>query len=234
LRVIGAGRAGGALMGALGEAGWRVRTALGRHDDPAPAAVGVDLLVIATPDDAIADTARRVRPEATTVVAHLSGSLGLEVLVPHARRAGLHPLVALPDASVGARRLRGAWFATAGDPVVDEVVTALEGRAVAVSDEQRVLYHAAACVASNHLVALLGSVQRIAEEAGVPLAAYLDLVRSTVDNVDDLGPAAALTGPVARGDEATVARHRSALARSTPDELAAYDVMVALARRLRP
>src|SRR5258705_39912 len=105
-------------------------------------------------------------------------------------------------------------------------VAGLLGRA---DDADPVAYHAAACIASNRLVALLGQAERVAAEAGVPLDAYLDLVRGTVDNVAALGPAAALTGPVARRDWATVDRHRAAL---DPSELAAYDAMVELARRL--
>jgi predicted short-subunit dehydrogenase-like oxidoreductase (DUF2520 family) len=120
----------------------------------------------------------------------------------------------------------------AGDPLVHDVVAALDGRAFEVADADRALYHAAACIASNHLVALLGSAERVAAEAGVPLEAYLDLVGGTVGNVAALGPAVALTGPAARGDERTIAAHRAALAARAPDELAAYDALVALARRL--
>ncbi|MBV9934109.1 MAG: DUF2520 domain-containing protein, partial [Actinobacteria bacterium] len=182
---------------ALSRAGWEVVPALGRDDDVADAAAGVDLLVIATPDASVADVAAAVTPSASTVVAHLAGSLGLDVLSAHPRRAALHPLVALPSAEVGADRLRGAWFAVAGDPLVRKVVDALGGHALEVRDEDRAAYHAAACIASNHLVALLGQVERVAASAGLPLDAYLDLVGGTVDNVAHLGPAAALTGPVA-------------------------------------
>lgn len=230
IRIIGPGRAGSALSLALAAAGWRVERPLGRHDDVAGAAAGVDLLVIATPDGSVADVAAAVEPVASTVVGHLSGSLRLDVLEPHPRRASVHPLVAIPTPEIGAERLEGAWFAVSGDPLVHEVVAALGGRAVAVADEHRVAYHAAACIASNHLVALLGQAERVAAAAGVPLAAYLDLVRATVDNVAALGAAAALTGPVARGDEETVARHLAAL---DPAERPAYEAMVAEARRLR-
>ena len=174
--------------------------------------------------------AAAVDPDRGAVVAHLAGSLGTDVLRGHPRRAALHPLVALPDPETGARRLAGgAWFAVAGDPLVRRVVTDLGGRWFTVADEHRAAYHAAAAIASNHLVALLGQAERVAATAGVPLAAYLDLVRATVDNVAELGPSAALTGPVARGDWATVARHREAL---DPDELEAYDALVRAARRL--
>jgi predicted short-subunit dehydrogenase-like oxidoreductase (DUF2520 family) len=234
LRVVGPGRAGSALSTALAAAGWTVAEPVRHGDGPTAAAEGVDLLVISTPDAVVAEVAAVVRPTATTVVAHLAGSLGLDVLAPHPLRAALHPLVSLPDAETGARRLRGAWFAVAGDPpealaVVEQVVVVLGGRSLVVADEDRAAYHAAAAIASNHLVALLGQVERVADTVGVPLEAYLDLVRSTLDNVAEMGPAQALTGPVARGDWETVERHRAALA---PDELAAYDAMVAAARRL--
>src|SRR5207302_1673118 len=166
---------------------------------------------------------------ADTGVAHGSGSLGLEGLGGHTRRAAVHPLVALPDADVGAERLRGAWFALAGDPFVRTVVDALGGRWFTVADDDRAAYHAAACIASNHVVGLLGQAERVGASAGVPREAFLDLVRATVENVATLGPARALTGPAARGDHDTIERHRAAL---DPSELAAYDAMVDLARRL--
>ena len=183
LRIIGPGRAGGAIATALADAGWELRPPLGRDDDVSAAAHGVDLLIIATPDAAIASVAAAIEPDAACVVAHLAGSLGLDVLAPHPRRAALHPLAALPNAEVGAQRLRGASYAVAGDPLVRTAVDALDGRAFEVADEDRAAYHAAAVIASNHLVALLGQVERVAATAGVPLDAYLDLVRATVDNV---------------------------------------------------
>jgi predicted short-subunit dehydrogenase-like oxidoreductase (DUF2520 family) len=230
LRIIGPGRAGTSLSLALGERGWVVREPLRRGDPLAGAARDVDLLVIATPDAAVAGTAAAVEPVTTTVVAHLAGSLGLDVLAHHPRRASIHPLVALPEPRLGADRLlAGATFAVAGDPLAAEVVATLGGRSFTVDDDARAAYHAAACIASNHLVALLGQVERVAATAGVPLDAYLDLVRATVENVAALGPARALTGPAARGDHATLDRHRAAF---DPRELPAYDAMVGLASRL--
>jgi predicted short-subunit dehydrogenase-like oxidoreductase (DUF2520 family) len=229
LRVVGPGRAGGALALALHRAGWTVEAPLGRDDDPTDAAEGVDLLVIATPDPAIPEVAAAVAPVSTTVVAHLAGALGLDVLGDHERRAALHPLVSLPDTETGATRLAdGAWFAVAGDPLVEQAVADLGGHAFTVADADRTRYHAAAVIAANHLVALLGQVERVAPP-GVPLAAFLALARGALDNVAALGPAAALTGPVARGDWATVERHLAAL---PVDERPAYEAMVAEARRL--
>jgi predicted short-subunit dehydrogenase-like oxidoreductase (DUF2520 family) len=159
VRLIGPGRAGRSLAGALCDAGLDVVGVLGRDDDVSGAARGVDALVIAAPDAAIAEVAAAVLPQAGTVVVHLSGARGLDVLAPHPRRASLHPLVPLPSAEVGRVRLRaGVTFAIAGDPVAGELARALGGRVVEVDDDHRAGYHAAACIAANHLVALMGQV----------------------------------------------------------------------------
>lgn len=229
VRIIGPGRAGGSLARALTAARWEVAPVLGRGDDLARAADGVDLLVLATPDDRVREVARAVEPTSTAVVAHMAGSLGLGALAPHRRRAAVHPLVALPTPALGARRLVGAWFAVAGDPLARDVVRALRGRWFEVPDADRPTYHAAAVVASNHLVALMGQVERLSGAVGVPLEAYLDLAQATLDNVAALGPAAALTGPAARGDEATIRRHLRAL---PPEERPAYRALADAARRL--
>ncbi len=214
LRVIGAGRAGSSLEEALRRAGWAVLAALHHGDELGPAAQGCDLLVLGVPDAAVADVAHRVEPVATTVVAHLAGSLGPDVLGRHLRRAALHPVVALPDRATGADRLAGAWFAVAGDPGVQDVVAALGGRSFPVADEDRGAHHAACAMAANHVTALLGVVEQVAAKAGLPLAPYVDLAAGAVAAVAGSGPAAALTGPVARGDWATVEAHLAALAES--------------------
>lgn len=233
VRIIGPGRAGTSLHRALTRAHWPVATLVGRTDDLAGAAADVDLVVIATPDASVAAVASAIEPSADVVVAHLSGALGLAPLQGHARVAVLHPLVALPDSERGADRLVGAWFglAQAGDPLVEEVVDELHGRIVRVAEGDWPRYHAAAVMASNHLVALLGQVERVAASLAVPLDAYLDLARGALDDVAALGAAAALTGPVRRGDAATVQRHIDALPES---ERAAYEALAREARRLCP
>jgi predicted short-subunit dehydrogenase-like oxidoreductase (DUF2520 family) len=230
LRLVGPGRAGRSLASALVDTGWDLRGVLGRGDDLSRAAAGVDLVVIATPDAAVAEVAAAVAPVPSTVVLHLSGALGIDVLASHERRGSLHPLVPLPSAEVGRVRLRsGIPFAVAGDAMAAAVGRALGGRCIAIDDDRRAAYHAAACIASNHVVALLGQVERVAAAAGLDLDAFVPLAAAAVQDVSDLGAAAALTGPAARGDEATLARHRAAL---DPEEMAGYDAGVALARRL--
>jgi len=229
VRLIGPGRAGLSLTRALSTVGFDVLGLLGRHDDHVDAAQGVDVLVIATPDDAVATVAAGVRT-GNCVVLHMAASLGLEVLGPHGRRASLHPLVPLPNPAIGsARLLGGIGFAVAGDPVAREMAVAMGGRPFEVADPDRPAYHAAACVAANHVVALLGQVERIAAGVGLDLDAFLDLSRAALDDVARLGPAAALTGPAARGDWATLERHRRAL---VEDERAGYNACAALAHRL--
>lgn len=244
VRVIGAGRAGGSFAlalrnlgdpadgaaGAASERRWVVEGPIGRDADAiADAAQGVDLVLICTSDAAVSEVAAQIRPNPDAVIAHVSGALPLTVLAPHARVASLHPVMSLPTAELGAQRLRGGWFATAGDPLVVELADALGGRTFEVADEDRAVHHAAACVAANHVAALLGQVERLAAAVGAPVEAYLEMTADVVDNVRRLGAAAALTGPAARGDDATIERHVAAI---DPSERATYSAMVREARRL--
>jgi predicted short-subunit dehydrogenase-like oxidoreductase (DUF2520 family) len=212
---------------ALRHAGHEVFGPVGRGSDLAIATEGVDVLILAVSDDAIAELAASIAPNPSCVVLHLSGSLGLDVLASHPRRGALHPLVPLPTVEVGAARLSsGVTFAVAGDPTAAALAGSMGGRVVAVADEDRASYHAAACIAANHVVALLGQVERVAASAGLPLDAFLDLARAAVDDVAALGPRSALTGPAARGDWTTLERHLGAL---DPSEHAGYRAGVGLA-----
>jgi predicted short-subunit dehydrogenase-like oxidoreductase (DUF2520 family) len=230
IRIVGPGRAGTSLGTALSARGWSMTGYLGRHDDLTGAARGVDVLVLATPDDTIAEVAALVEPVPSTAVVHLSGSLGLDALAPHTRRGALHPLVPLPNAEVGAARLAsGVTFAVAGTPEAGAMARSLGGRVVEVADADRAAYHAAACIAANHVVALLGQVERVAAEVGLSLESFLPLTRAALDDVERLGPSAALTGPARRGDWATLSRHLDALG---ADERPGYQAGAALATKL--
>jgi predicted short-subunit dehydrogenase-like oxidoreductase (DUF2520 family) len=235
VRIVGFGRAGRSLAVALPRAGWQLAGTLDLGDDVTGAAQDVDIVVLSVPDAVVADVATAIAPVPATLVVHLAGSLTLDVLAPHARRASLHPLVPLPDPETGADRLRGAWMALAGDPAVDGFAAALGGRPIHVADEHRAAYHAAAVIASNHLVALLGQVERVAAVAGVPVAAYLDLAAAALTDVRRAGPAAALTGPVSRGDWDTVRRHLAVLpVADRPAYLALAGAAARLARTSLP
>lgn len=236
--LAGPGRAGGALALALRNAGLScVGVAGPRRDHAATDALatrlgaevrsaselptGADLVLLTVPDARIAAVAAEVLEaiEPGAIVAHCSGLeppavLPLRALAARgASGAALHPLQSLPDWDRGARRLPGSAAAVAGDPRIESVATSIGLRPFRLADEQRVAYHAAATVASNHLVVLLAQVERLAATAGVPFGAFVPLVRATVENVVETDAAAALTGAVRRRDTETVARHLGALDR---------------------
>ena len=252
--LIGPGNAGTTIALALMERGWTVVGVAGRAPDAAsttsaaaclasdPALVsdvgrGAALVIVATPDRAIEQVLATAEPsiEPGALVVHLAGSRGLEVFgALLERRTGvrvgaLHPLQSFPSTTVGLERLAGAWAAVAGDPAVTEIALSLGLRPFALADSDRGRYHAAAVVASNHLVALLGQVERLAVTCSVPFEAFAPLVLGSVQNVFALGPADALTGPVARGDLATVEQHLRDL---DPAERDAYRALAREAARL--
>ena len=227
--MVGPGRAGLSFAGALTASGWRCVATLGRGDDLRCAAADCDVVLVTVPDDRIAEVAAAIEP-GRAVLVHASGAKGLDVLAPHGRRASVHPLMSLPDPATGAGKLRrGGVFAVAGDPVAERIVAALGGRPVTVGDDRRALYHATAAVAANHLVALCAQVERLAAEAGVPLAAYWDLMETTLENVRRSGPIPSLTGPAARGDTSTISLHLEAL---PTDERTLYLALANEAARL--
>jgi predicted short-subunit dehydrogenase-like oxidoreductase (DUF2520 family) len=208
IALIGAGRAGSSFSLALGRVGHDVRLV---HHDELSSLGSPDLIVLCVPDDAIANTAAQIAISDEYVVAHVAGSRTLDVLAPHRRVASLHPLRALPDADDGAQRLIGATYCVAGDDLVRVVVASLEGRIITLDDSQRTVYHAAAVVASNHLVALMSHVRTLAESIGLTLDDFLPLARQTLRDVETLGPDEALTGPASRGDMATIDAHLAAI-----------------------
>jgi len=254
LALVGPGRAGTTLAVALAARGWTPVAVAGRTADSASTvavaarlgarAVDVadagreaDLVLVATPDAAIGDAALALAaglPPGALVV-HLSGACALEELDklraerPDVETGALHPLQSLPSVELGVARLPGSWCAVDGPPAVERLALSLGMRPFHVAADQRARYHAAATIASNHLVALLGQAVRVAESAGVPPQALLPLVRASVDNVEALGALDALTGPVARGDVDTVDRHLRAL---PPGERDAYRALAAEALRL--
>lgn len=189
-----------------------------------------DVCFIAVPDAAISDVAKQIQP-GDAVLVHLSGATSVDALSPH-RRAGMHPLGSLAEPESGAKVLETTFYAVGGDTVAIEIAEELSGKWFRIDDADRALYHGAAAIASNHLVAMLGQVERIAKEIDVPFEAFWPLVRSSIDNVAALGPSKALTGPAARGDHETIARHLAALTERLPDEVTAYEALVAQARRL--
>jgi predicted short-subunit dehydrogenase-like oxidoreductase (DUF2520 family) len=227
LAVVGAGRLGTALTRALPAAGVRVLGPLGRGADGS----GADAVLLCVPDGQIAAAAAAVTPG--PLVGHCSGALTLAPLAGH-EAFSLHPLMTVRGedadfAGAGAAvagatpRARGAALALA---------RALGMHPVEVADADRAAYHAAASLASNFLVALEAAAERLAATAGVDRETLAPLVRATVANWAQVGPERALTGPIARGDEETVARQRAAVAERTPELLALWDALAEITREL--
>lgn len=208
------------------------------------AADSADAIVVAVPDRAIEEVAgklARLGFDPTIPVLHTSGSLGADTLAALAARGhpvgSAHPLAALADPVTGADRLAGATWGVEGAPpalaLAERIVDACGGNALRIAPGGKPLYHAAAVFASNYAVALLAVAERLMEEAGVSAAearpALAALAAGAVENAGARGPAAALTGPVARGDAETVALH---LARLSGEGRALYSLLGREALRL--
>lgn len=201
VRIIGRGRAGSALGARLQEQGLEHATG------------DADLVLICVPDAAIHEVAAGIAQGPW--VAHVSGATPLAALAPHTRRFGVHPLQTF-NRSGSAAQLDGAWAAVtaeSADALARGMWLAerLGLRPFEISDSARILYHAGAAIASNYLVTLYRSAKRLLESAGAPPEALVPLMRRTIDNGFDL------TGPIARGDWATIDAHLAAIHKAAPD-----------------
>lgn len=219
--VVGAGRLGTALTSALRHSGTDVEGPLRRGEQPSAQA---QVVLLCVPDRSIGDVADSLAPG--PLVGHCSGATTLAPQGEH-EAFSLHPLMTVP--ATGTVDLRGVACAVAGHDVATVLATRLGMRPIRIADADRAAYHAAASMASNFLVTLEEAAARLAATAGLTRADLLPLVRATVANWAELG-ADALTGPVARGDEATIERHRDAIIERAPDLLAFYDAMVKATR----
>ena len=194
---------------------------------------GTTVVLLTVPDDVLPEIARVLAERGPApercVALHCSGTLSGDVLAP-LREGGyqvgaLHPLQSLADPVSGAERLVGSWFSVSGEvealAVANRLVGQLSGHSLMIPTTGQSLYHAAAVIASNYLPVLLAVATRLMVRANVAekdaVAALISLVRGTIENIDELGFAPALTGPVARGDVETVRFHL----RSLPEREAA-------------
>ena len=238
--VIGAGKVGSALAAALASQGMPVEGPLGRAPWPNAPLVDADVVIIAVPDAAIADVAAALHEGAClrrgVVVLHTAGALGetaLAHLGPHAHAGTFHPLQSFASRELPPP-LAGVPFALAGD---DEAVrvgcvlaNGLGGLALVVREETRALYHSAAVLACGHASILAHAAARaLAAAAGVSdgdaLALLAPIARATQSNLERMGFPAAMTGPVARHDAATLARHSAALLALDPRLATLYDAL---------
>lgn len=215
IHIIGTGRAGSAIRARLRERGVRVTD--GREPDPA-----AELVVLCVPDSVIGEVAAEVR--SGPWVAHVSGATSLTALDPHARRFSVHPLQTLTR-DRGAEQLDGAWGAIGGetDEALDRarwLAQTLGLRSFVVADADRALYHAAAVIGGNAIVTLHQAATRLLADVGAPREAIVPLMLRTIENGFDL------TGPMARGDRATIEAHLTALEERAPDLVPLYRALV--------
>lgn len=205
---------------------------------PAPMPSGATVVLLAVPDGALAEVAHDLaytgQAPPGCAALHLSGALTADVLSPlHAAGyavGSMHPLQAVADPWLAADRMSNITFALAGEPAAvaagRRLADALDGYAIVVPPAMRPLYHAAAVLASNGLVAVLAAAVRLFDQAGIgepeAVQALVPLVRGTLDNLQNLGVRGALTGPLVRGDVDTVRLH---LARLSPEDRVLYSAL---------
>lgn len=210
-----------------------------------------DVVVLAVRDDAISDVARML--VATGLVnrhhtlIHCSGAISAEeALAPVVGLVGgmamMHPLRAIPDGRAAMRAMKGTMFGIEGDERgrrdAQMLVAAMGAQALELGGVEVAAYHAAAAIASNYLVVLLAAAGELLTEVGIAPEqanqALAALAEGTLANVRERGADAALTGPIRRGDRATVERHLAALS-TRPDLAQLYRALgrraVAMARR---
>jgi predicted short-subunit dehydrogenase-like oxidoreductase (DUF2520 family) len=206
VHVIGSGRVGSAVTARLRERGVAVA-----EDDP-------DVVLLCVPDTAISDVARNQTP-GRAWIGHASGATPLAALDPHERRFSLHPLQTF-DRSGDPSQLDGAWAAISGETdealaIARELAETVGLRPFELDDGNRTLYHAGAVFASNYLVTL----QRAAVRLGVPAEGLVPLMKGTIDHGFEL------TGPIARGDWATVEAHKRAIREAHPELEHLYETL---------
>src|SRR5438105_4223812 len=187
LAVVGAGRLGTALAAALRDAGYAVLGPLGHGADGS----GAEAVLLCVPDHEIASAAAAIA--AGPLVGHCSGATGLGPLAPH-EAFSLHPLMTVTG---GGASFAGAGAAIAGSTpralvLATELAAALGMRPVEVADADRAAYHAAASIASNFLITLEASAERLARDVGIERGLLVPLVRATVENWAALGAKNAL------------------------------------------
>lgn len=224
--VVGHGRLGTALAAALRASGVPV-------DGPLPrgaTAAGAPVVILAVPDAEIAAAAALIDPAA--LVGHCSGATTLAPLtVTHADAFSLHPLMTVTHAGAD---FTGASAAIAGTTpqarrLARDLAATLHMTPIDVADDDRAAYHAAASIASNFLVTLEWAATRVGQ---LDRSALAPLVHATVRNWLADGPERALTGPIARGDEQTVARQRAAVVERAPDLAELFDALTEATRTL--
>lgn len=233
--VIGGGQAGQVMGRRIAMAGYTIDAVTCRRaaraeeavrfigggralTDPRAASQDADLVLVTVPDGAIQDVAAGLNLSSRTWILHCCGALGADILRASGGRCGaVHPLRSFAIPSLAVEQFPGTFCAVDGEETMflEDWVRKIGGVPFRVRTEDKCLYHAGAIFASNYLVACLEAAMRLLTASGVAnrdaLAALSGLAQGTVSNVARVGVSSALSGPVERGDVATVERHVQAL-----------------------
>lgn len=251
--IIGTGMVGTAIGYLLKKAGYHISSvcdqnasALKRalpytggkaHRNPQAVLKQADSLLITTSDDKINAVCKDIALAAEIkgkLVFHMSGAGGLDILEP-ARKAGafvasIHPLQSFSSIDQAIKNIPGSYFGITADKKAlmhaKNIVRHLGGIPIIVSPDQKSLYHAAACFASNYLVSLLNVVESIYRSIGISekdaKKAYWPLVYGSLKNIEKSGSVMSLTGPIARGDSGTIKKHLTAMNMNLPQYAPLY------------
>ncbi|SEM31283.1 Predicted oxidoreductase, contains short-chain dehydrogenase (SDR) and DUF2520 domains [Syntrophus gentianae] len=254
IAIIGAGKVGTAVGYLLKKAGYDIIAIADRnpavfengfsytggkpYSNLEEAARGANVIFITTPDDEISGTCKTLSDSGAILpgdkVIHMSGAGGLDLL-ESARRSGalvasIHPIQSFADIEGAIENLPGSTFGVTAQREIEswaeKLVRDLGGRPFLVSEADKPLYHAAACMASNYLTTLMYTVEAIYASFGLTreesLQAFWPLVRGTMKNIERQGTVSALTGPIARGDLGTIQKHLAAFSVKLPHFLPIY------------
>ena len=211
------------------------------HESLSEASRAASCILIMTSDDAIASVCQKIVAEGglrtDSKVVHMSGAGGLDLL-RSAFESGsetfcIHPIQSVTDVQSALANIPGSTFGITtekrSEPWAIRFVRDIGGTPLLVSEQDRPLYHAAACIASNYLVTLIHLAQTIYTKFGLTpdeaLRAFWPLVMGTISNIEAKGTVASLTGPIARGDSGTILKHLKALSADNPSHLQFYRIL---------
>jgi predicted short-subunit dehydrogenase-like oxidoreductase (DUF2520 family) len=254
--IIGAGMVGTATGFLLKKAGYKIvavadksAAALQRaqsytggktYRNPQEVLHDADCVLITTPDDMISSACKDIARSPLIkgkYVFHMSGAGGLDLL-DAAKKAGamvasIHPIQSFSSIDIAVQNIPASYFGITADVKAKKqaktIVLALGGKPIFISSEQKVLYHAAACIASNYLVALVNTVESTYQSISInkkdAKKAFLPLVYGSLKNIEVSGSVLALTGPIARGDSGTIQKHVDAINTHLPRYASFYSTL---------
>ncbi len=254
IAILGSGKVGTAVGFLLLSSGYEIVAIASRSDESikrgveytrakpfrslSQAAAMAECIIISTSDDAIASVCKKITEDGAVTpgkkVIHMSGAGGLDLL-ESARKSGahvasIHPIQSFADVTGAIENIPGTTFGiTAQEEIKNwsvQIVKDLGGVPFFVSEKDKPLYHAAACMASNYLVTLMNMVVEVYKALGLKhdeaMKAFWPLVRGTIKNIENRGTVQSLTGPISRGDIGTVEKHLQAFQTKLPEFLNLY------------